>query len=109
MTTPDRAAARRLKELAEQKPQQRVVCSAIRIDVDRMICSPRHCDTTFRAIVNLLPPADQDEWYQGEQGFVDQFGKFLSRQESWVVAEKAGQILHRCGGDGVKLYSENLY
>lgn len=109
MTTPQRVAELRLKELAEQKPPQRVVCAAIRIDVDKVICSPRHCDATFRAIVDLLPPSEQDEWYHGEQGFVDQFGKFLSRQEAWIVAENAGQILRRCGGDGIKLYSENLY
>ncbi len=47
-----------------------------------------------------------------EQGFVDQYGVFMSRQEAWSVAEAAGQIRHRCGGDtanGGTLFSENLY
>lgn len=26
-----------------------------------------------------------------------------------ITAERKGQIVRRCGGDGVKLYSENLY
>lgn len=46
------------------------------------------------------------------QGFIDQWGVFMDRQEVWKVAEAAGQILHRCGGDtsnGGTLYSENLY
>jgi hypothetical protein len=46
------------------------------------------------------------------QGFIDQRGVFMTRQEAWKVAEAAGQILYRCGGDtrdGGTLYSENLY
>ena len=104
MTTIDR-----LKKMLEREAAQRVVCAAVRIDVDKVICSPRHCDQTFHAIVNLLPEEDRDEWYHGEQGFVDQYGKFLTRPEAWIVAEQAGQIIRRCGGDGVNLYSENLY
>ena len=46
------------------------------------------------------------------QGFVDQYGEFFDRCEAWKIAEREGQILRRCGGDGAKggtLYSENLY
>lgn len=46
------------------------------------------------------------------QGFVDNRGTWYSRQAAWVVAEAAGQIYRRCGGDasdGGTLYSENLY
>lgn len=47
-----------------------------------------------------------------EQGFIDQHGAFMSRREAWEVAEAAGQIIRRVGGDeadGGTLYSENLY
>jgi hypothetical protein len=47
-----------------------------------------------------------------DQGFLDQHGVFLSRTEAWKVAEAAGQILRRVGGDdanGGTLFSENLY
>lgn len=46
------------------------------------------------------------------QGFIDKFGKFQTREEAWVIAEAAGQIIRRVGGDhvnGGRLYSENLY
>jgi hypothetical protein len=46
------------------------------------------------------------------QGFVDQHGVFMDRNESWIVAAAADQINHRVGGDsmdGGTLYSENLY
>tara|TARA_R110000822_G_scaffold68435_7_gene166500 strand:+ start:249 stop:428 length:180 start_codon:yes stop_codon:yes gene_type:complete len=43
------------------------------------------------------------------QGFIDQFGQFLTREEAHVIAKKNGQIVKRCGGDEKTLYSENLY
>jgi hypothetical protein len=44
-----------------------------------------------------------------EQGFIDNKGNFLTREEAWVVAEREGQIIRRaCSDEGV-LYSENLY
>jgi hypothetical protein len=49
------------------------------------------------------------KWKLAEQGFVDQIGTFMTREEAWIVAENAGQILYRVGGDGTKLFSENLY
>lgn len=44
-----------------------------------------------------------------EQGFIDQFGEFMTRKEAWTVAEAAGQIKYPkdyCKGT---LYSEDLY
>lgn len=57
---------------------------------------------------------DAQELRVGEhdQGFIDQFGAFMSRTEAWKVAEAAGQIIRRVDGDAVDggtLYSENLY
>ena len=49
---------------------------------------------------------------KSEQGFVDRFGKFHNREEAWKIAEPAGQIRRRVGGDtinGGTLFSENLY
>ncbi|ABY63141.1 putative Arn.3 [Pseudomonas phage 201phi2-1] len=44
-----------------------------------------------------------------EQGFVDQYGTFLDRQEAWVLAEAAGQIRHRANLPTGTLYSEHLW
>lgn len=44
-----------------------------------------------------------------DEGFIDQFGNFLTREEAHVIAVKQNQIIRRCGGDESRLYSENLY
>lgn len=52
------------------------------------------------------------EGHHFAQGFIDKFGKWLTREEAWVIAQAAGQIIRRVGGDDVaggRLYSENLY
>jgi len=77
---------------------RRVVCAALRRR-DTIICGPRHWDSICRG-------TSKDGW---EQGFVDQNGVFLTREEAWMVALTAGQILRRCGGDEGRLFSENLY
>lgn len=88
--------------------QKRVVCAAIKHPQSgAVIAGPRHFDGVMRATIGKSL-----EWYEAEQGFIDQHGNYLSRTEAWKVAEAAGQILRRCGGDtanGGTLYSENLY
>ena len=91
--------------------QRRVVCAAVLYADNRLILGPRHFDPTMHAQWDAIIYAN----YAGlidEQGFIDQHGVFMNRQEAWKVAEAAGQILYRCGGDtynGGTLYSENLY
>ena len=87
---------------------RRVVCAANRIRLsgdivlgvrhfDRHMCS--HLDRIVRFACG--DPV--------EQGFVDQFGVFMTREEAWEVATAANQIIRRCGSDEGCLYSENLY
>ena len=45
----------------------------------------------------------------GKEGFLDNCGKFLSREEALHIARAAGQILDLKLVRGVKLYSENLW
>jgi hypothetical protein len=71
-----------------------------------ILCSPRHWDGTAHALVSRL---EECSFRGAEQGFVDQRGEFLTREEAHHVALKAGQIIRRCGGDDGCLYSENLY
>jgi hypothetical protein len=79
-------------------PQRVVVCAALRRR-EVIICGPRHWDSICRG-------TSKDGW---EQGFVDQKGVFLTREEAWPIAKAAGQIIRRVGGDEGRLYSENLY
>lgn len=89
--------------------QRRIVCAANRHpETKRIILGARHFD-------HLMRQAAKDtglKWTASEQGFIDERGNFLTREEAWVVAEKAGQIVRRVGGDSINgghLFSENLY
>lgn len=83
----------------------RVVCAAIRNARGVIICGARHFDNIMRQQI-LMGEAD---WYDSEQGFINQRGEWLTREEAWKVANLAKQIIRRVGGDDYKLYSENLY
>ena len=89
---------------------QRIVCAALRNNTTgALLMSVRHFDNHTHDFLCSISEFERKTWTTPEQGFVDNFGNFLTREEAWVVAEKAGQIIYRCGGDGVKLFSENLY
>ncbi|HEX7911763.1 MAG TPA: hypothetical protein VF534_27230 [Paraburkholderia sp.] len=83
----------------------RIVCAANRkAFTGHIVLGIRHWDAFMRGIHSEGDPVDQ--------GFIDNRGNFLSRTEAWKVAETAGQIIRRVGGDdagGGTLYSENLY
>lgn len=94
--------------------EPRIVCSAVKNRDGQMAIGPRHMDKIMRdTIRGFNDVVSVRDWSEGsEQGFIDQFGKYYSRTEAWKIAEAAGQILRRCGGDtanGGTLYSENLY
>lgn len=84
----------------------RVVCAAVKIADGTVICGPRHWDNTMRAQAKALgvKPGKGEE-----QGFVDQFGNFLSRKEAYKVAKDNDQICRNISGDDETLYSEHLY
>lgn len=102
--------------------QRRVVCAACQWTLHEYYSEPiiilgaRHFDKLMHEAVASFN-SDTPTWRtlvggKEVQGFIDQWGVFMDRQEAWKVAEAAGQILYRCGGDrahGGALYSENLY
>lgn len=87
-------------------PMRRVVCAAIRNSTQDIICGPRHFDIHMR---RQIAASQFIGWDVAEQGFVDQQGIFLTRDQAHPIAKEAGQIIRRCGGDESTLYSENLY
>ncbi len=94
---------------------RRIVCAANRDKSGAVILGARHWDQTMHAAFAIWREAKNHvtrDMRFIEQGFIDQYGAFLNRQEAWKVAEAAGQIIRRVGGDdtdGGTLYSENLY
>lgn len=103
-----------------------VVCAAIAATADYVCTSkesviarhiaiaPRHGDSSIHAELTRWQESIPDKISEitHTQGFIDQYGVFMTRTEAWQVALAAGQIRYRCGGDtanGGTLYSENLY
>ena len=87
---------------------QRIVCAANKfegIGKTFIVLGARHYDKLMREAIERLPAGS----YEKEQGFIDQLGNFLTREEAFVVATTAGQIIRRVGGDEGRLFSENLY
>ena len=90
---------------------KRIVCAAIRNAKGRIITGARHYDGTMHTTLNYCTDfADWQDHSQITQGFIDQKGNFLTREEAFEVAAGNGQIIRICGSeDKRRLYSENLY
>lgn len=84
---------------------QRVVCAALRLGSGSIVCGPRHFDKTMHGQI----AATSLNWAQAEQGFVDQYGAFLTRKEAWDVAKRQDQIRRDSTKSVGTLYSEHLY
>lgn len=88
----------------------RIVCAAVRYPDGKMLVGPRHLD--YVMLLQFQALKIQFEEKDATMGFVDQDGKFYTRQEAWKLAEANGQILYRIPADqqhGGTLFSENLY
>lgn len=93
---------------------RRVVCAAIRAADGELLLGIRHYSRDMHE--QILRRSDGLKFkhrHDEDQGFVDQRGVFMSREEAYAVARDAGQLWRpdACGNgiDGMKLYSEGLY
>jgi hypothetical protein len=84
-----------------------VVCAAIQNKHGEIIAGPRHLDDIMRN--QIARSGGHERWKGAEQGFIDQRGVFLTREQALAIAKHTGQIRRRCGGDIERLFSENLY
>lgn len=88
----------------EGRDQRRVICSANLFPCGAIIIGVRHWDPFMRQQAKAYGLSKEGV----KQGFIDQYGVFMTREEAWNVAETAGQIVYQGNwGKGV-LYSENL-
>lgn len=93
---------------------RRVVAAAIRAADGSVLIGIRHYSRDMHEQI-----AQRKDGYKfthrndHDQGFVDQYGVYMDREEAYRVALAADQIVypHFCGHgiDGPKLYSEGLY
>jgi hypothetical protein len=100
--------------MSNDTPQRRVVCAAIRAADGSLLLGIRHYSRDMYKQIAARHDGFKFKHRRDEdQGFVDQRGVWMSREEAYQVAEAAGQIVRpeACGQglDGPKLYSEGLY
>jgi glutamate racemase len=93
------------------KPQQIVVCAAVRLEQDGevyLITGARHFDKVMNNIIRCLPM--ELKWTNADQGFINQFGEFLTREEAFKVVQENGQPFSaERNRDKKDLFSEGLY
>lgn len=116
-----------LDALGNPKTNWRVVCAANRHkETGFIVCGVRHFDRIMRGQIFAQNPLNDKtkcqnpeefknliwdySWNNCDQGFLDVYGDYLSREEAAIIAGKAGQIINldRCGSEDY-IYSENLY
>lgn len=100
--------------MATDRTQRRVVCAAIRAADGDVLLGIRHYSMDMHRQIEARSDGKKFAHRHDEnQGFIDQRGVYMSREEAFQVAEAAGQIYDReaCGTglNGPKLYSEGLY
>lgn len=94
-------------------PVRVVVCAACKYG-DLIVCGARHYDKVMVSQLKAIPEDDEVRLMnRGEviQGFIDQWGVFMNREEALVVAKAAGQINYRRPKTSPEdeLFSEDLY
>ena len=73
---------------------QRIVCAACQHKDGAVVLGIRHFDSIMHATIGLRQEINPDEDWQGcDQGFVDQFNNFISREEAWLIACKANRFI----------------
>lgn len=91
-----------------QQSNRFVVCAALRYG-DLIICGARHFDHVMQPLLEHARNATGV--FKPEQGFIDQYGTYMSRAEALEVARAAGQLNTRRPKSDPEnlLFSEDLY
>jgi len=93
---------------------RRVVCAAIRSSDGDVLIGIRHYSKDMHQQIKARHDGKKFlRRHDPDQGFVDQYGVYMTREEAFEVAKAANQVIfvEHCGKglDGMKLYSEGLY
>lgn len=96
------------------RSERRVVCAAIRAADGDVLLGIRHYSMDMHKQIDARHDGAKFKMRSdSDQGFVDKFGVFMSREEAYKVALASGQLRYpeACGEglNGPKLYSEGLY
>ncbi len=96
------------------RTQRRVVCAAIRAADGELLLGIRHYSNDMhRQIEQRVDGSKFKTRHDEDQGFVDQWGQWMSREEAYHVAKATDRIAfpEACGEglEGPRLYTEGLY
>lgn len=87
------------------RPEQVIVCAAIRHKRSGLvIASARHFSPVTVAIIEAFG-GEVGDWADADQGFINQFDEFLTREEARPIAVKQGKKPEL----PQTLFSEDLY
>lgn len=96
--------------------QRVIVCAANRFKLkdggELVIPGTRHYSKDMALVLDQMrDKVVSEQVYGDDQGFLDQWGNYLTRKEALIVATYAGQINTRRqkGGPADTLFSEDLY
>lgn len=87
---------------------ERIVSAAMLMDDNLIVSGVRHFSPDMRNVLFRI----YGEGYHKrvvEQGFITNQGRFVGREEALKIAQEQKQVINRCGGDSIRLFSENLY
>jgi hypothetical protein len=84
------------------------VCAALRHANGDLILGPRHFDSTMHKQIEQYKLMNVS-WKTAEQGFIDTWGDFLTREDALQRAVETGQLTEKKTHPPHKLYSEDLY
>lgn len=88
------------------KRQPTIVCAACKLPSGVILAGARHWDEIMCAQADAMGERGGNE----EQGFIDQFGTFHSREEAMRIVLENGQPFNKERNVGDKvLFSEGLY
>lgn len=92
------------------RSQRLVVCAALRAEDGDILLGIRHYSPDMHRNIEARAYGEKFLRLSDEnQGFVDQWGKYMSREEAYTVALEAGQIRYQYACSHGRLYSEALY
>lgn len=94
-------------------PSEYIVCAANKYG-DLILCGARHWDSIMHKQVDILGIEkfrSLRKEHGEQQGFINQFGEFRSREDAMKIVKYNGQKFdqERNGGSSKTLFSEGLY
>lgn len=96
--------------------QRRIVCAANRFKLKTggylVIPGSRHYSKDMAEVIDQVRDKVVNDHVHGDdQGFIDQWGEYFTREEALVIATHAGQInkVRPKSGPADELFSEDLY